>query len=349
MVAAMTKENRWLRKTIEFVPPDDLGIDEQLLLAHLHDRDLAAALTEKYPAPFRRCTVVPVDRQARGKPVVREAVEIAAAERVGALIAECERKSGPHRFFVGWGPMVNRVVSNLRPAETSVRDLLIYPLLGNFSVRLKAIHAMEAFESEPYYQHSVAYSANKNAGIMARRCRHAPPRSLLIPAVIAAKDGWSPVDCSCVFEADRALIETFGHFWEPADKTGIIWEPGATILTSFGGPDRDPGNIFCRLMGYTEPLPPNMAGDIAGLAFDRSGEPITAQNRLITGLRLEHIKGAANRFADSDPASRIGAGVMVATADDDKVSSLDVLLRNGYINELIIDEQTAGILLEYQG
>jgi DNA-binding transcriptional regulator LsrR (DeoR family) len=349
MVSKMAEDKRWLRKTVEFVPPTDLGMDAQLLMAYVHDDGLAKKLTAKYPAPFERCTVVPVDRQAKSSGVVKTAVAMAAAERVGTLIKECELKGGPHRFFVGWGPMLNHIVSLLPPVETSVRDLHIFPLLGNFSVRLEAIHDLETFANVTYYRHSVAYCANKNADIMAKNYRHAPPRSLLIPAVIAAEAGWSPQQCACVFESDRALIQTFGRFWDASDKTGVIWKPGATILTSFGGPGRDPNDVFCQLMGYTEALPSNMAGDIAGLAFDREGKPFTAQNRQIVGLRLEHLREAAGRFAAAEPHARIGAGVMVAAADRDKVASLDVLLRHGFVNELIIDEQTALTLLGHAG
>jgi DNA-binding transcriptional regulator LsrR (DeoR family) len=348
LVSKMTQENRWLRKTTVFAPPEELGIDEQLLMAHLCIADLGAALVEKYGQPLLACRVIPVEEQAREKPIVKQAVLIAATDRLEEIIKEGGSKPRPHLFFVGWGPTVNQIVSNLRPFKDSVRGLRLYPLLGTFSVRQNAIHTKKDFEDDKAYQHSVAYSANKNAGILASRCSQVTPRALLIPAVIAANKGQPVEGYRPVFEADMALMETFGNFWDPADRGGAIWEAD-TLLTSIGDADRSPAKVFCRLMGYTEPMPANLAGDIAGLAFDRAGMPLTAQDRRITGLRLEHIKAVARRFAATNPAKRCGAGVMVASSEVEKIAPLDVLLRNGFLNELIIDEFTARALLAIEG
>jgi DNA-binding transcriptional regulator LsrR (DeoR family) len=361
------KQKRWLK-----VSYDINGIPlryRRLLPLCLSVPSLREKLLNKFPQ-IENCTVVPgpnffqkeLGRSDHAVPYASASQEgelhallaKAAAERLVTIISSFPCQT----ILIGWGYTINRLLENThfperkRPDQkgSSFESLQILPILGNFSIG----HApgsnknLDDNEAKKAYEIFIRYSANANARILSMRCGQSlPPKPLLTVALLDA--GPEELElCKPVFLADHALMELYGKFWDPEDRSGKIWEAD-TLVTSIGT-SAYPEDFVYRALGYdVAGREAKFSGDISGVLFDEDGKPIKVDKGQLVGLRLDHILHIAKRHRQLcyEGEKLKGAGVVVVAAGEEKVSPLFSLAQNGFINELITTERTAEMLLSH--
>jgi DNA-binding transcriptional regulator LsrR (DeoR family) len=352
---AGARDRGWLKYDIRGIPPEYL----EVLPVFLHEPVLASQILQTFPG-LQRCTIVPgpflfqEPLSSGGSPVtsttpagdqLKQLVFAAAAERLKALLTQCPEQT----LVVGWGRTVNRVIHYLHelrpvsdPQGSAFDSLRIFPFLGNFSLSrelsIETDSSLSREVIETVFQISIRFSANTNARLLSILLNQKiPPRPLLTIAILKI----SPEALECcqpVFEADQTLMDLYGKFWQPRNRSGAIWQAD-TLITSVGGTGLPEEGTF-RALGYVLKGNSRFTSDIAGILFDPKGKPVDLEKRYLVGPRLQHLLHIAQRHRTAkDPAP--GAGVLVVASGAEKVRPLTILARQNFINELITDEQTA--------
>jgi DNA-binding transcriptional regulator LsrR (DeoR family) len=329
------EERGWLRRSYQFIPN---GISQERLeelKRVVKPNSLEKRLAEIDSATGVRVRDVHVVDSGSGEMSERRFKRFgrAAAEPLVDLIARSDVCA------VTWGKTVSRVVDNCNPElwRRIARSIRFVPVCG-----------------EPLDQASDRDTSTHLAERLHKLVQSTGPVPLSltgVPALIARRYS-KPARAGI-----RRLVNESGSYQEVfGTKSPLIAKVDA-LLTSVGPADKPMGFIHEELLkaGSTKTrrltkaiLERLVVGDIGGVLIPRPGidgrsrREVDALNAMWTGAKREHMERIA---LDAARGTRPGV-IVVSMGDDGRSEMIAELVRQGLVNELIIDRELSEALVK---